>query len=131
MAAWSWRRNSALDAGQHPVESPQHFLPPELRALVEAFVCRAGAEASVLHAQHRAAFCWRERERDDGPRPVLRFLARGAPAIRQPLVRLDHENLAIGDAVPVRIGLRAEVELVADNRLEVVLHQPFGEELRL
>src|SRR5437763_16391454 len=126
MAAWSWRKSSALDARQHPVQSPQHLLPPELRALVEAFVPRAGAETGVLHAQQRAAFCRREREGDDGPRPVLRFRARGAPAVRQALVRLDDEDLAIGGAVPVRIGLRAEVELVADDRLEIVLHQPLG-----
>src|SRR5258708_17409653 len=115
MAAWSWRRNSALDAGQHPVESPQHFLPPELRALVEAFVCRAGTEAGVLHAQQRAALRRREGPRDDGPGAALRVVSRGVPAIRQPLVRLDHENLAIGDAVPVRLGVPPEGELVADG----------------
>jgi hypothetical protein len=37
---------------------------------------------------------------------------------------LDDQHLAIGHTVPMRIGITAEVEAMADHRLEIVFHQP-------
>ena len=65
----------------------------------------------------------REREGHDA------LEAQGAPGVGQRLVRLDGEHLAIDDAVPV--GGSAQTESVADDRREVVLHQPFRDQMRL
>src|SRR5262249_1320156 len=57
-----------------------------------------------------------------------RFVAGRVPRVGQPPVRFDHEDLAVDDTVPSGYGLGAEVERVADDWLEVVLHQPFLEQ---
>src|SRR5262249_63466 len=50
------------------------------------------------------------------------------PAVGKLLVGLDDEDLAVDYPVPVAHGLRAEGELVAHHRLEVVLQQPVVEQ---
>ena len=46
-------------------------------------------------------------------------------------ILFDGEDLAIDDAVPIAIGLRAQIEAVPHGGLEIVLHQPFREQMRL
>src|SRR5258705_2508719 len=43
-------------------------------------------------------------------------------------MRFDDENLAVRQAVPVRLARGAETEPVADDCLEVVAHQPLSDQ---
>jgi hypothetical protein len=56
--------------------------------------------------------------------PPRRLLARSVPAIADPLIGFDEQDLAVGHAVPMRHRRGAEIGPVADDRLEVVVHQP-------
>ena len=52
---------------------------------------------------------------------------RKIPGVGQRLVRLDGEDLAVQHAAPVS----AKIETVTHDRLEVVLHQPLLDQVRL
>src|SRR5262245_48907869 len=83
-----------------PFQAANHSLPAVGCALIEALVFRT--EARLLHAHKRAAFRRRQRPRDDGLWSRRRLFARGAPAIREPFIWLDDQDLAVGYAIPLR-----------------------------
>jgi hypothetical protein len=47
-----------------------------------------------------------------------------APAIGKLFVRFDDHDLAIDYPVPIAHGGGAKIELMANHRLEVIVHQP-------
>src|SRR6185312_13287623 len=94
------------------------------RALVEALLVRAEAEARVLEAHERAGLGRLQGPGHHRPRAAGCLFTCGAPGVGESSRRLDQEDLAVGDAVPVRLRGRAEVEAPAQDRLEVVLHEP-------
>src|ERR1700693_2975280 len=88
-------------------------LPPSaLGALVGLLLIRP--EARLLHAQVGPRARRGESPRDDTLETI------GAPRVRQRFVRLDCQNLTVN-----RTPVCAKIETVAEDRLEVVLHEPF------
>src|SRR4051794_34422979 len=114
---------------RYPLEAGEVPLPAVGRALVVPLIL--GPEAGLLHADVDATLRRRQRPGDDGPQPVGRLLARGVPAVGEPLAGFDDQHLAVDHAVPVRQWRGAEAELVADDGLEVIPHQPLLEQRAL
>src|SRR5262252_1807364 len=111
----------SVEPRDHPFQPANETLPPVTRTLVEALVFRP--EARLLHAHEDAALCRRQRPGNDGPQSVRCLLAGRVPAIGEPFTGFHDQNLA-DDAVPLWHRLGAEIESVAHDRLEIVLHQP-------
>src|ERR1700719_2057229 len=103
---------------QYLLQRREELLPPVLGALVGLLLIRP--EARLLHAQAGPGARRGERPGDDTLETI------GRPRVRQRLVRLDGLDLTI-DSAPVR----AKIETVADDRLEIVLHQPLLDQVRL
>src|SRR5437879_566443 len=123
------RRGSSGEFARDPLEAGHHPLPAVARALEEGFVL--WPEAGLFHPHLRSALRRREGPGDDALDAVSGLLARRVPAVDQARRRLDLEDLAVGHAVPAALGRRAKVEPVANNRLEIVLNQPFADQLGL
>src|SRR5664279_3206219 len=82
-------------------------------------------EARLLHAQQ----CPRKR-RGEGPgHDTLETI--GRPGVRQRFVRLDGQDLAVDDDAHVGLRGLSKIEAVIHEWLEVVLHQPLLDQMRL
>src|ERR1700758_3013361 len=90
------RAPSSAQTGDHPLEARNEFLPTVARALVVRLLL--GPETRLLQAQEHAGFGRRQRPGDDGLEAIRGFLARGVPAVGEPLQGLDHEDLAVDHA---------------------------------
>src|SRR5260370_31715902 len=122
----SWRPSTCTPA-EHPLQTAEELLPAVVCTLIRGLLI--GTEAGLLHADVRAALRWSQRPEDHPLQPAGGIA--NAPVIRQALEGVDDEHLAVDDAMPVRHGLGAELELAPDHRLEVVVHHPFREERSL
>src|SRR3981081_2609685 len=100
------------------LQGRKDLLPPALGALVGLLLIRP--EARLLHAQMGPRARRGESPSDDTLETI------GRPRIRQRFVRLDCLDLTV-DSAPVC----AKIETVADDRLEVVLHEPLLDQVRL
>src|SRR5579862_3241625 len=80
----------------------------------------------MLHAQVGAVRDRRERPQHDALHVVGRIVVRKVPGVGEFAVRLDGDDLAVQ-----RAPVLAQVEVMADLGLEVVLHEPFLDELWL
>src|SRR3954453_210844 len=123
------RASPSRQPRRHPLEAREVSLPAVGRALVVPLIL--GPDAGLLHADEDATLRRRQRPGDDGPQPAGRLLARGVPAVGEPLAGFDDQHLAVDHAVPVRQWRGAEAEPVADDGLEVVPHQPLLEQRAL
>src|SRR3954449_9297631 len=85
------------------------------------------AEARLLDTQMRACARRRQREGHDALEIERGVVMREIPGVGEPLLRLDGEDFAVQHAAP----FAAQVEAVAHGRLEVVLYQPFLDQMRL
>src|ERR1700692_1153775 len=103
---------------QNLLQVCKELLPPELGALVGLLLIRP--EAHLLHAQLSPLAGRGECPRDDTLKTI------GRPRVRQRFVRLDGHDLTI-DSTPVG----TKIEIVADDKLEVVLHEPLLDQVRL
>src|SRR3954468_6941312 len=92
--------------------------PPGFGALIGLLLIRP--EARLLHAQVGARFRSGESPGDDALKP------KGRPRVRQGFARLDGRYLTV-DSAPVS----TKIETVVHDRLEVVLHQPLLDQVRL
>src|SRR6476660_10341247 len=118
-------RHISIRPRQNLLQLPEGLLPSDLGAAKSLFLIRT--EARLLHAQQGAVTRWRECKRHHALQIEGRIRVLESPGVGQRLVRLDGEHLAIQHAAPVA----AKIEMVADDWLEVVLHQPFLHQMRL
>src|SRR3984957_979707 len=107
------------------IEVLQEFLPAELGTAEGLRLI--GAEARLLHAKASTAAGRSEDKGHHARQIVGGIFVRMVPGVGQRLVRLDGENLAVQYATPVA----AKIEMMADGRFEVVLHQPLLDQMRL
>src|SRR6267142_2072352 len=105
-----WRQTSIYPR-QYLLQVCKEPRPPGLGALVGLLLIRP--ETRLLHAQVGPRARRGESPSDDTLETI------GTPRVRQRFVRLDCLDLAVNSA-PVC----AKIETVADDRLEVVLHEP-------
>src|SRR6195256_1834654 len=112
------RRKISLYPRQDLLQRRKELLPPALGALVGLLLIRP--EAPLLHAQVGPRARRGESPSDDTLETI------GRPRIRQRFVRLDCLDLTV-DSAPVC----AKIETVAHDRLEVVLHEPFLDQVWL
>src|SRR6478735_10783172 len=110
---------------QQLVQLGEKLLPAGMRAAKGLLLRRA--EARLLDTQMSACARRRQREGHDALEIERRVVMREIPGVGERLLRLDGEDLAVQHAAP----LAAKVEAVAHGRLEVVLHQPFLDQMRL
>src|ERR1700730_12829583 len=113
----------------HFLEPSQDARPAPAHAAIAGFVLRP--EPGLLHSDPRSVLALRQRPRHDGLQATGRLIAGSVPAVHKALTGNDFENLAIGNAIPTVDGRSAEIEPVADDRLKIVLHQPFLDQRRL
>ena len=107
------------------VEAREHFeaalrgreTPEALEGLGMAAQWLADPQ-TMFGARERAYRLYRERQ---SPRDAARV---ALPGVTEPSGRIDLKHLAVHDAAPAPLRLDAELELVADDRGEVVGHQP-------
>src|ERR1700730_1495659 len=111
-------RRASVYPHQDLLQGRKEPLPPALGALVVLRLIRP--EARLLHAQVGPRARRGERPRDD----TLEII--GTPRVRQRFVRLDCQDLTVNNA-PVR----AKIETVVHDRLEVVLHEPLLDQVWL
>src|SRR5580658_2185798 len=109
---------ASVNPRQGLLQGRKEPLPPGLGAVVGLLLIRP--EARLLHAQAGPRARGRESPSDD----TLETISR--PGVRQRFVRLDRENLTV-DSAPVR----AQIETMAHDRLEVVLHEPLLDQVWL
>src|SRR5215469_13095427 len=117
----------SLRPRQYLLQFAEEVLPAIFCALVILLLIRP--EAGLLHAQQRARALGRQRQRNDALDREIGFA--GIPSVRQRFVRLDHQDLTVDDAVPTGLGRRSKAETMAYGGLEVVLHQPLLDQVRL
>src|ERR1700738_1261854 len=103
---------------QYLLQRREELLPPVLGALVGLLLIRP--EARLLHAQLGPRARRGESPGDDA------LQTHCTPRVRQRFVRLDGQDLTV-DGAPVS----AKIETVVHDRLEVVLHQPLLDQVRL
>src|SRR5579859_3288187 len=103
---------------QHLLKVGKELLPSVLGALVGLLLI--GPEPDLLHAQAGPGARWRE---SPGHHTLETI---GRPRVGQRLVRLDRHDLTL-DSAPVG----AKIETVVHGWLEVVLHQPLLDQVRL
>src|SRR6266702_3312097 len=113
------------DRCQRLVQLCEKLLPAGMRAAIGLLL--AGPEARLLDAQMRACVRRRQREGHHALEVVGRILMREIPGVGERSLRLDGEDLAVQHAAP----FAAKIEAVTDDGLEVVLHQPFLDQMRL
>src|SRR5271166_3917323 len=111
-------RHTSIYPRQYLLQGRKELLPPALGALVGLLLIRP--EARLLHAQVRPRARRGESPSDDTLETI------GRPRVRQHFVRLDCQDLTV-DSAPVC----AKIETVVDDRLEIVLHQPLLDQVRL
>src|ERR1700681_1914082 len=111
-------RRASVYPRQDLLQGRKEPLPPALGALVGLLLIRP--EARLLHAQAGPRARRGERPSDD----TLEAIAR--PRVGQSLVRLHCHHLTV-DGAPIR----AKIETVVHDRLEVVLHEPFLDQVWL
>src|ERR1700674_5638781 len=111
-------RQTSVYPRQDLLQVCKELLPPALGALVVLRLIRP--EARLLHAQVGPRARRGESPSDDTLETI------GTPRVRQRFVRLDCLDLAVNSA-PVC----AKIETVADDRLEVVLHEPLLDQVWL
>src|SRR5882757_894179 len=121
------KRNAAdsINPRQHLLQICEELLPSVPGAAKSLLLIRP--KTRLLHAQESPRARWRERKGHLALQIVGRILVRKIPGVGQRLVRLDGEHLAIQHAAPVS----AKIETVTHGRLEVVLHQPLLDQMRL
>src|SRR4051794_27369919 len=110
---------------QHFVELVEELLPSGMRAAIGLLL--GGTEARLLDAQMGARAFRRQCEGHHALQVERRVLMRKIPGVGEAALRLDGEHLAVQDAAP----FAAKIEAMADDGLEVVLHQPFLDQMRL
>src|SRR5580692_11406843 len=110
---------------QKLIEVAEEFLPAGTGAAESLSLLRS--EAGLLDAQMRAGAGRCQRERHHASEIVGRIVVGKVPGVGQRLVGLDGEHLAIEHAAP----FAAELETVTDLGLEIVLHQPLLDQMRL
>src|ERR1700674_3642985 len=111
-------RQTSVYPRQDLLQVCKELLPPALGALVVLRLIRP--EARLLHAQVGPRARRGESPSDDTLETI------GTPRVRQRFVRLDCQDLTVDNA-PVC----AKIETVAHDRLEVVLHEPFLDQVWL
>src|SRR5204863_9165292 len=111
-------RQMSAGPRQDPLQLREELLPPRLGASKGLLLLRP--EAALLHAQAGPRARWCKREGHHALQIVGCIVVRKIPRVGQRSVRLDGEDLAVQHATP----LAAKIEVVADDRLEVALHQP-------
>src|SRR3984893_3766495 len=111
-------RRTSTYPRQYLLQGRKEPLPPVLGALVGLLLIRP--EARLLHAQVGPRARRGESPSDDTLETI------GTPRVRQRFVRLDCQDLTVNNA-PVC----AKIETVADDRLEVVLHEPLLDQVWL
>src|ERR1700704_5740434 len=111
-------RRASVYPRQDLLQGRKEPLPPALGALVVLRLIRP--EARLLHAQVGPRARRGESPSDDTLETI------GTPRVRQRFVRLDCQDPA-GNNAPAR----AKIETVADDRLEVVLHEPLLDQVWL
>src|SRR5262245_16453393 len=111
-------RQTSIYPRQDLLQVCKELLPPVLGALVGLLLIRP--EARLLHAQVGPRGRGGESPSDDTLETI------GRPRVRQRFVGLDCQDLTV-DSAPVR----AKIETVVHDRLEVVLHEPFFDQVRL
>src|SRR6202022_426647 len=116
--------------GQPAVDLPNPYVHIQWHLLVimrrsgsgelcwQTSICRR--EAPLLHAEVGPRARWGESPSDDALETI------GRPRVRQRFVRLDCQDLTV-DSAPVC----AKIETVVHDRLEVVLHEPLLDQVRL
>src|SRR5487761_357045 len=118
LISWSFHlANDTLQGGEE-------FLPAVLCAAIRCLLI--GAEAGLLHANVGTTFGGSQ-----GPEHSPLQAGSGfanAPAVGELFQGLDDEHLAIDDAIPVRHGVGAELELATARCREVVVRHPGREE---
>src|SRR5689334_18460566 len=103
----------------------EELLPPGMGAAIGLLLI--GPEACLLHPQPGPSAGRGECERHHALQVKGGVRVLEIPSVGQRLVRLDGEHLAIQHAAP----FAAKIEVVADDRLEVALHQPCFDQMRL
>src|SRR5580704_1955813 len=111
-------RQTSIYPRQYLLKGRKELLPPVPGALVGLLLIRP--EARLLHAQVSSRACRGESPGDDALETI------GCPRVRQRFVRLDCHYLTV-DSAPVR----AKIETVVHDRLEVVLHEPLLDQVWL
>src|SRR6202165_4896340 len=112
------RRKISVNPRQDLLQVCKELLPPVFGALVGLLLIRP--EARLLHAQVSPRTRSAERPGDDT------LETHRTPGVRQRFVRLDGQDLTV-DRAPVS----AKIETVLHDRLEIVLHQPLLDQVRL
>src|SRR5450631_324405 len=111
-------RQTSVCPCQDLLQICKELLPPVFGALVGLLLIRP--EARLLHAQAGPRARGGESPGDDTLETI------GRPRVRQRLVRLDCQDLTV-DSAPVC----TKIETVVHDRLEVVLHEPLLDQVRL
>src|SRR4030088_3267642 len=111
-------RQTSICPRQGLLQVCKELLPPALGALVILLLIRP--EARLLHAQVGPRARRGESPSDDTLETI------GTPRVRQRFVRLDCHCLTV-DSAP----LCAKIQTVVHDRLEVVLHEPLLDQVRL
>src|SRR5690606_14106760 len=110
------------------LEALEDAWPALAHALESQLVRRP--EAGLLHPNERAAVSRHQRPGHDGDEAAGRFRA-VSPAVAEQMRRIDGQHLAIGNAGPAGQGSSAEGEAMADLGNEIVLQEPFGDQVAL
>src|SRR5262252_4731280 len=118
-------RRTSLRLRQKLFQLCKELLPSGVGAAIGLPLIRP--EARLLHVQMRPRTRWRERKGHHASQIVGRIVVRKVPGVGQRLVRLDGKDLAVQRAAPVS----AKIEGMADDGLEIVLHEPLLDQVRL
>src|SRR5262245_31503519 len=121
----SGTRQTSVCPRQALLQFREELRPPRLGASVGLLLVRP--EARLLHAQAGPRARRGERKGHHALQIVGRILVRKIPRVGQRFVRLYGEDLAVQHAAPVA----AKIETVTHDRLEVVLHEPLFDQVRL
>src|ERR1700732_5301623 len=111
-------RQTSIYPRQYLLQGRKELPPPALGALVGLLLTRP--EARLLHAQAGPRARRGESPGDDT------LETKGRPRVRQRFVRLDCQDLTV-DGAPICAKIKAMVH----DRLEVVLHEPLLDQVRL
>src|SRR5579863_4084142 len=103
---------------QYLFQGTKEFRPSSLCTMIRLLLIRP--EARLLHAQAGSRARRGESPSDDA------LETERLPLIRQRFVRLDFQDLTV-DSAPIC----AKIESMVHERLEVVLHQPLFDQMRL
>src|SRR5689334_1560539 len=115
----------SLGPRQDLLQFCKELLPARVSAAIGLLLVRP--EARLLDAQVRPRACGGEREGDHALQVEGGVLVIEIPGVGQRLVWLDGKDLAVEHAAP----FSAQIEAMAYGRLEIVLHEPLLDQMRL